>query len=97
MKKYIFLSITFCLMLAFSATAQSRNELKGPKAKNYKVWENDEPAKPVLFKTGESTKGAKAKNQRPLERKNGETVVANTSGTTKKLQGPAAKNKKPWM
>lgn len=96
MKKYVLLTTVLFTLVVFSASAQSKNELKGPKAKNFKVWESSQEAAPVYFKTGAVAKGPQAKNLRPADRKSGALAVADTQGTVEKLQGPAAKNNKVW-
>lgn len=96
MKKQILIALSMSLILVAGVSAQSKNELKGPKAKNYKVWEHHQAATPVFFKAGETAKGPLAKNQRPLDRKSGQLAVANTNTDQTRLQGPAAKNQKVW-
>ncbi|MDW3209737.1 MAG: hypothetical protein R8N23_07715 [Reichenbachiella sp.] len=79
--------------------AQNRNDLKGPKAKNYKVWQDDSPSVTVYTNSDQVTlKGPEAKNQKVWA----ETTAKENKVTIKRdtrrigLKGPAAKNFKPW-
>ncbi|MFY0652170.1 MAG: hypothetical protein JXQ96_09065 [Cyclobacteriaceae bacterium] len=92
------IAITLALILAVSLTyGQSRKDLKGPRAKNYKVWEHKTEASSINVVTYdvEKLQGPLAKNQKVWENEiiTGQIVV---SSVKPKLKGPAAKNYKPW-
>lgn len=99
MKKLIFI-LTVSLAVCTVAQAQSKNDLKGPKAKNYKVWEDDSPAIVVYTDANkEVVKGPEAKNKKAWETsttdENKVVIKRDTKRTS--LKGPAAKNYKPWQ
>lgn len=96
------LSITLCALIFVCAIgqAQSKNDLKGPKAKNYKVWADDsETVQVYTVANQETVKGPEAKNQKPWKAQTAaENKVAIKRDTKKSsLKGPSAKNYKPWQ
>lgn len=93
MKRYTTI-FALSMMVTFAGFAQT-DGLKGPKAKNYKPWENPQPAKPILVAVKKDVKGPAAKNIRPLENSES-TVVAKATTPKKRVMGPEAKNSKPW-
>lgn len=98
MKKLIF-TLGALFFICTVNQAQSKNDLKGPKAKNYKVWQDDSPATAVYTSADQaSIKGPEAKNQKVwADTTTEENKVAIKRDTRKKgLKGPAAKNFKPW-
>lgn len=76
---------------------RERNELKGPKAKNYKPWK-DQARKGTLVVdiNGELSKGPKAKNQKLWERDTQKVELNTDLQPITKPKGPKAKNQKPW-
>jgi hypothetical protein len=87
------------IFAAQSTIAQNRNQLKGPKAKNYKPWMNKEQSNtPFVFKNIEAKKGPKAKNDKiwSEENKNAPTTAVKAGSKRNNLKGPAAKNFKHW-
>ncbi len=92
----VLLTVLFCVS---TGVAQTAKDLKGPKAKNHKVWkDNAEPSAIVFHPNKEKLTGPKAKNQKPWERKRAnQEYVAVTSSNRAKMTGPRAKNWKPWM
>ncbi len=98
MKKFLFI-LFIGVFVSTYATAQSKKDLKGPKAKNYKHWKHDDQKKTVLFTSESTPKGPAAKNQKPwkntpatIEREQ----LVDLSGTRTKVTGPKAKNSRPW-
>ncbi|UXX77644.1 hypothetical protein N7E81_09710 [Reichenbachiella carrageenanivorans] len=99
MKKLIF-TLTVCLAVCAVTQAQSKNDLKGPKAKNYKVWQDDSPSIVVYTDANkEVVKGPEAKNKKVWETSttNKDKVVIKRDTQRTSLKGPAAKNYKPWQ
>lgn len=98
MKKLLF--ILGVSIVTFSVSqAQSKNDLKGPKAKNYKIWQDDsQPVTVITVASKEQLRGPAAKNRKPwtvsATEKNKVAIVRNTRRS--QLKGPAAKNYKPW-
>lgn len=92
--------IMLFLILGLSAQAQSGSDLKGPKAKNYKVWKSEKTPKTVYISV-DKTKitGPEAKNRRPgdFENERSKRVVVSRDMKRSKLKGPTAKNHKPWL
>jgi len=93
------LIIAVCAMVAGFASAQSKNELKGPKAKNYKPWQNERAATEVYSTPDDADiKGPTAKNNRFTGAADeSETTVAAVNTEHKRfnnLQGPNAKNRR---
>ncbi|MEP0369069.1 MAG: hypothetical protein ABJN36_06165 [Cyclobacteriaceae bacterium] len=88
----------FALFISTYTMAQSRTDLKGPAAKNYKPWQNKEKSDVVyVVSTAEKKQGPAAKNAKVWDRKESDQVlVVDMTSEPKKLKGPAAKNSKPW-
>ncbi|SMD37238.1 hypothetical protein SAMN04488029_3311 [Reichenbachiella faecimaris] len=98
MKKLIFTLCALFMTCAMSQ-AQSKNDLKGPKAKNYKVWQDDSQSVTVYTEANQaSLKGPEAKNQKVWADSTADTNKVTIKRDTRKnsLKGPAAKNFKPW-
>lgn len=98
MKRII--GIICLLAIASVSFAQSKNQLKGPAAKNAKAWEKSSEAQlSALYVAAdqEKTTGPAAKNAKAWE-KDGQPayqpIVA--SGKMRKLKGPRYKNYKHW-
>jgi len=97
--KKIIIPIALIMFFALSSEAQSRNQLKGPKAKNYKPWMNKEKSQTAfVVKNVETKQGPEAKNNKVWsdENKNAETLAVNFGSAKTSLKGPKAKNYKPW-
>jgi len=98
MKKLIF-TLSALFLICVASQAQSKKDLKGPKAKNYKVWQDDNESATVYTSANqESIKGPEAKNQKTwTARTSDENKIAVKRDTRRtSLKGPAAKNYKPW-
>lgn len=80
------------MIITGASFAQSRTSLMGPKAKNYKPWEN-KVVNPTSHLTEPSKKefGGKAKNQRPVLYTE-EVAVTQNNFKRSQLMGPKAKN-----
>ncbi|UXP31653.1 hypothetical protein N6H18_14990 [Reichenbachiella agarivorans] len=95
------LIIAFALTLVASFSfAQTRTDLKGPAAKNYKPWKDkNQTEQAIAMKSEDATRvqGPAAKNQKVWDKENQAeyTEVAVVSGQND-LKGPAAKNYKVW-
>ena len=93
------LSLLLILLLSFSINAQSRNDLKGPAAKNYKPWKYPKQYTGILVAqaSDRAEKGPRAKNRKAWDR---DVVLLEGNRVRypkkEKLKGPAAKNRKPW-
>ncbi len=99
MKKLLTASLVLVFAVSYSAQAQSRTSLKGPAAKNYKVWKNtrDSGTEAVIAIEKADKKGPAAKNAKVWENQNAQSEYMAVSSSSKgKLMGPAAKNKKVW-
>ena len=88
-------AVLFCVSTGF---AQAKKDLKGPKAKNHKVWQDDTQSSAVVFNPNKQRlTGPKAKNQKPWEKYAAkQDYIAVTSSKRQKVTGPRAKNWKPW-
>lgn len=96
-------NLIWILAIAFvgSATAQKRNELQGPAAKNYKPWQHKVQTTVSVQSVDKSAlKSKDIKNYKPWK-KNTETtkktLILASNYNRNKLQGPKAKNYKPWL
>lgn len=97
MKKLITPLVAFALFASFSVQAQNRTDLKGPEAKNYKPWANEQvDTKDYIVKTGDVKTGPEAKNAKPWAQDNKEVLVLNMESKKDHKKGPEAKNAKPW-
>ncbi|MFY0607290.1 MAG: hypothetical protein JXR10_11270 [Cyclobacteriaceae bacterium] len=80
--------------------AQTPKGLKGPAAKNHKVWKQDikvSKAQQLVVIPQEKLKGPVAKNKKAWNKSGHVNVIAVEVGkSTPKLKGPAAKNQKAW-
>ncbi|UII19632.1 hypothetical protein [Fulvivirga ligni] len=82
--------------LSQSVQAQSRNELQGPEAKNYKVWKYGAEPKEVVTVSKVTVQGPEAKNMSVAERNDNATTTQIKTSEKPRLMGPKAKNYKPW-
>ncbi len=100
MKKSIFFVFAMTIFTT-AAFCQINADLQGPKAKNYKLWEDDTQQTAdiiVANPTGERITGPTAKNQRPWQKKsNAKTYTAVAFPGTNKMTGAKAKNQKRWL
>jgi hypothetical protein len=97
MKKLIISSFIF-MIITGASFAQSRTNLMGPKAKNYKPWENKNTEVSPTSHLAEPSKkefGGKAKNQKRVLHTEKVIVIQNGSKKSQ-LMGPKAKNYKAW-
>ena len=86
-------------MFSISGFAQSKNDLKGPAAKNYKPWKADlESISIVTVSQKTELMGPNFKNQKPWSVNSDQVTKTQVifSSNRKGLKGPAAKNYKPW-
>ncbi|MEO9966923.1 MAG: hypothetical protein ABJF11_14090 [Reichenbachiella sp.] len=97
MKKLIY-TLGALLIFCMVGQAQSRNDLKGPKAKNYKVWKDSSPSATIVSIEAESVKGPAAKNEKAWSEDVTLAKKTKVAFGSKKLnlKGPKAKNYKPW-
>lgn len=94
MKKTL-ITTTLITVIAVMVNAQTRTELKGPAAKNYKVWEDTSAPTPVYFSADAKLAGPEAKNVAVWQQDN-ENKILVVSKKREKMLGPEAKNFKPW-
>ena len=95
MKKFIFV---FAVLLGTTAIAQNKKNY-GAKAKNSKPWQKVKTTTKILVNTFEKNnlKGAAFKNTKIWNREISDEKILITRDTKRrKLQGPKAKNYKPW-
>lgn len=94
-KLALILALGFVTSIGF---AQSRNDLKGPAAKNFKPWKNNYPKSTLLVTTSrDNLKGPEAKNYKLHTKENAHYETSRVvMGRKKNLKGPRAKNAKPW-
>ncbi len=82
-------------LLAFNVS--EAQELKGPKAKNYKPWKKQAITATLVTKTDESSlKGPAFKNKKNWESQANRAEVTLQSNTKRQITGPKAKNRKLW-
>jgi hypothetical protein len=99
MKKIIIPFLILSFFVATTSIAQSRTQLKGPAAKNYKPWQdNSKTSKTYLTHSVEIKQGPEAKNAKVWSKKNKseEAIVINMTSKPQNLKGPEAKNRTPW-
>ena len=87
------------LTIATVGFSQTDNDLKGPAAKNYKPWQQEDKAPAIKVYTSETAtklQGPSAKNKKTweLETKNYQETALVT--TRPRVTGPKAKNAKVW-
>lgn len=93
--KRVITPLMMALFLANFGYAQDRNDLKGPKAKNWKPWSSERTQVTVVTFEKQQLKGPEAKNTAINERpKSGQKPVS--LNKKPRLKGPKAKNRKPW-
>ncbi len=86
------------LTLVSIVHAQAPKHLKGPAAKNYKPWQDQQQVGkiPVVRITPERLQGPAAKNQKAWEKsRNANYLQASTRSYYTDLKGPRYKNRKP--
>ncbi|UII27167.1 hypothetical protein LVD15_01710 [Fulvivirga maritima] len=89
---FIIVAVSFAAIFS-SAQAQSKQHIKGPKAKHAKPWKHTTAVvshKPVKLQ------GAEAKNADVWKKEEQESTII-TSSSNNRLKGPKAKNNKIWM
>lgn len=89
MIRYFLFTITLSVLLAFACFGQ-QNRLKGPSAKNHKVWNNSQASLQVKLAARTSNKGPLAKNFKPWQSE--ATYIPIALMERKELLGPKAKN-----
>ncbi|MGY5354465.1 hypothetical protein [Wenyingzhuangia sp. IMCC45467] len=96
MKNFIWI---LAIMIGGSVSAQKQNDLTGPEAKNYKPWQHNTEATVITKTVAKSNlKSKDVKNQKRWKNNGNteKTYVIASNYNRNKLQGPAAKNYKPW-
>ena len=85
-------------LLAFNVSnAQSPQNLKGPKAKNYKPWKERARTGAVMVKLDEpALKGPVFKNQKARDSQFNKAELETQLKMRDRITGPKAKNKKVW-
>lgn len=82
-------------LLAFNVS--EAQDLKGPKAKNYKPWKGQAKTATLEVKIDEpSLKGPAFKNKKAWESQANKVEITTSSNTKEKVTGPKAKNRKVW-
>ena len=85
-------ALTFCCLASFG---QSKNDLKGPAAKNYKPWKDKTIGSPLVTQTQTNKlSGPEAKNAKAWEKNN--TYMVAVKAVANKPKGLKAKNNKVW-
>lgn len=89
---------TYLLAAALLAwNVSEAQELKGPKAKNSKAWEEPGRTGAVLVTIAEPTsKGPSFKNKKAWTSQAEKIEVGQQTATKDRITGPKAKNRKPW-
>lgn len=96
MKKVI-LAAALVLFIG-SVNAQSRYELQGLKAKNYKPWKAEVQNEGVFFNSNKDKKTSLEVKNTPASKRNKDAELKKVTGneSRKNLKGLKAKNYKPW-
>jgi len=85
------------LLAANISNAQSPQEIKGPKAKNYKPWKQEAQTSALMVNVGETPpKGPAFKNKKSWKNQADKVQVSSESKNKEQLTGPKAKNRKIW-
>lgn len=93
MMRFTFLIIAG--LLAFNVS--EAQELKGPKAKNYKPWkEQARTGTPVVNADEPAVKGPAFKNKKAWDSQATKVEITPQAGVKENITGPKAKNRKPW-
>ena len=81
-----------------SIDAQIPKGLKGPAAKNYKPWKDQDRVTATVVSQAdkEQLQGPAAKNYKPWKDEESTGTTVEVVSSKPKLKGPAAKNHKPW-
>lgn len=91
------LAVSFLTFGTVQSYAQTAQDLKGPKAKNYKPWKEQARKGTLSVKLDEADKkGPAYKNHKVWEGDASKVEVASELVTKKPITGPKAKNQKPW-
>ncbi|NIJ46292.1 hypothetical protein FHR24_002776 [Wenyingzhuangia heitensis] len=87
------------IMVGSSMVAQTKNNLQGPEAKNYKPWQHKTESTTVVSTSNkQKLTGPAYKNYKPWQDNNPQKSYAIvTDNRRNKLKGPAYKNYKPWQ
>ncbi len=85
------ITIIFALVLGVGMVYGQSSNLKGPAAKNYKPWKNQQKVTLVDTKT-DQVQGPQAKNQKIWENNDNQQAVYVATTTRRHLKGPKAKN-----
>ena len=95
MKKSLLIMAFFGLALV--GYSQTKGDLKGPAAKNFKPWNSTMSiAMLTSVEDKEVLQGPARKNQKPQALNNQLTRVVAVGSKRNGLKGPARKNYKPW-
>lgn len=92
-----FFSLAILMPLCHS---QTKIDLKGPKAKNHKIWKDGQAESSAVFtlnSTGDYPTGPKAKNSHRLLKSDRETVGVTANAQKTRLKGPNYKNRQSWQ
>lgn len=90
-----FMLAAFCLVFNLSF-GQSEN-LKGPSAKNYKPWKQQEKKGTFLVKADQAEEtGPAFKNTKAWQTQSSKEAIKAKSVVREKRTGPKFKNRKPW-
>ena len=93
MRRFIYLFVAG--LLAFNASAAQ--ELKGPKAKNYKPWKEQSKTGILVVNADESAvKGPAFKNKKVWETQADKVEITPKVGNKEDITGPKGKNRKVW-
>lgn len=82
-------------LLAFNVS--EAQDLKGPKAKNYKPWKGQAKTTTLVVKTDEpAQKGPAYKNKKAWDAQANKVEITPQAGVKENVTGPKAKNRKAW-
>ena len=86
------------ILVGVGLNAQSRNDLKGPAAKNYKPWKDILKSRALLVtKSSKKLRSPSVKNFKPWKMEKNKNIIEVSFGSEKnKLRSPQAKNYKAW-
>ncbi|WP_152286527.1 hypothetical protein [Flavicella marina] len=86
------------ILVGVGMNAQSRNDLKGPAAKNYKPWQHKTKTVEITSSSThqQSLRSHEHKNYKPWKDNSERTKIEVVSSNKHKLRSPEAKNYKPW-
>ena len=100
MKKPFFLAFALTVFTT-SVFCQRNSNLKGPQAKNYKIWEDDDKSSSTAVYTVYADNiretGPSVKNRKPGDKKaNAVSYAVVANSRPKGVTGPKVKNQKIW-